>query len=37
VLAPRDASAMSLQQYLERPAFHYFPPPRAGEGQGGGR
>ena len=25
VLAPRDASAPSLQQYLERPAFHYRP------------
>jgi len=25
VLAPRDASAMSLRQYLERPAFHYRP------------
>lgn len=37
VLAPRDASAMSLKQYLQRPAFHYFPPQSAGEGQGGGR
>ncbi len=44
VLAPRDVSAMSLKQYLQRPAFRYpippsslFPPPLAGEGQGAGR
>jgi len=38
VVSERDASGMSLKQYLERPAFHYlFPPPPAGEGQGGGR